>query len=200
MSDSDYPKHIAYSVGILKPSTHYKMVSNLKMVAERAGIPQESIYTSISEVLSTHEISLMKEQHKLFKEGHKGLMYVGEFEESILDHMSSITGMFIRNFHTAKLRMMHEILPSLKSGDYDYLNCKCLAIPDFFTVGTGAGKKLFDNDIAMLMSFLYRRANSKELTFIHIENMDKFQQSFGRAFTQFVNAYKLIEPEDIKDI
>lgn len=197
MSDSDYPKHIAYSVGILKPSTHYKMVSNLKMVAERAGIPQESIYTSISEVLSPYEINEMKHQHKLFKEKYKGLVWVGSFEDSILDHMSSIIGMFIRNFHTAKLRTMHEVITSLKSGDYDYLNCKCLAIPDFFTVGTGAGKKLFDNDISMLMSFLYRRANSKELTFLHIEDMAKFQESFGKSFTQFVSAFKRIEPEDL---
>lgn len=197
MSDSDYPKHIAYSVGILKPSTHYKMVSNLKMVAERAGVPQESIYTSITEVLSVHEVALMKEQHKLFKQGYKGLVYVGEFEDSILDHLSAITGMFIRNFHTAKLRMMHELIPALKSGDYDYLNCKCLSIPDFYTVGTGVGKKMYDSDVSTLLSYLYRRANSRELTFIHIEDMDKFQQSFGRAFTQFVNAFKRITPEDI---
>ena len=198
MTESETPKHIAYSVGILKPSTHSKMVANLKKVAERAGIPQEAIYTSISEVLSPHEIKQMKYQHTLFKHGLNGLVWVGSFDCSILEHFSSIVGMYIRNFHTAKLRMMHEVISSLKEGDYDYLKCKHLAIPDFYTTGTGKGRKLFDNDISMLMSFLYRRAVSNELTFIHIEDMEKFQQDFGKSFTKFIGSFQRIEPQDIE--
>lgn len=199
MTDRDYPKHIAYSVGVLKPSTHNMMVANLKAVAERAGIPEEAVYMSLSGTLSKHEQALMKNQHHLFKE-YKGLIYLGEFEDSILDHLSAITGMYIRNFYTAKLRMMSEVITALKAGDHDYLQCKCLSIPDFFTIGSGIGKKMYDSDISMLLSFLYRRANSKDLTFIHVESMEKLQQSLGGTLAKCVNAYKRITPQEIKNI
>lgn len=197
--DSDYPKHIAYSVGVLKPSTHNMMVANLKAVAERAGIPEENVYMSLSGTLSKHEQNLMKNQHHLFKE-YKGLIYVGEFEDSILDHLSAITGMYLRNFYTAKLRMMHEVISALKAGDHEYLQCKFLSIPDFYIVSTGHGKKLYDSDISMILSFLYRRANSKEITFLYVENLEKMQQSLGGQLTKFVNAFKRIEPQDINNV
>lgn len=188
-------KHVAYSAGVLKPSVHYQLVRNLRKFAETAGIPEELIYTPLEKNVSKREVQFMADQHLFFKNGFKGLLYSGDFDCSMLDRMSALVGCFVRNFMDAQVMLMSEVMENLKGG-YE-ITATILAVPDFYLVGNSVGKKMFDADASMLLSFLFRRANAKHLTLIHIEDVNAFEMEFGVSFGKFIDTYQVIKPKDL---
>lgn len=190
-----HPPHVAYSAGVLLPEKHYQVVRNLRKFAETAGVPEELIYTALEKNVSKREIKFMEEQHLFFKHGKRGLLYKGKFKCSVLDRMSALIGCFVRNFVDGQVILMAELMEQLREGIP--VEASVLAIPDFYVMGNGVGKKMYDADQSLLLSFMYRRANAKRLTLLYIEDYSKFVIDFGPSFAKITDTYEIIQSKEI---
>lgn len=187
--------HIAFTSGVLSPNTHGHFVKNIGNHARVAGIPENYIYESAIGKLSPNEEKWVKGFHKNIKKKLYGLVYMGDFPDHPIERINIITGVFVRNFVDARVRMLTDVLDQLKTSDFP--SCKVLSIPNFFSKGAEAGKILYEADTSRLLGMLMRRGNEGLTTILYIENQEAFKKSFGNSFFQYLQNYTIMESEDV---
>ena len=114
------------------PSIHARLVLGLKGYAEDAGIQAHWVWTPLADHVGEIECSYLKKFPILRAEGQvNGLVLTRKtVEADPFEHMSALTGAFVRNFIRARLMTLQSVLQQLKDGDH--IEATVLLIPNFF--------------------------------------------------------------------
>lgn len=189
-------EHPAYKTGLLNPDKHYMLVRDLRKYSEVAGISEKYIYTSLSNHCSETEIKWMQNFHSYHASETHGMIYSGQFKESIFQKMATLTGCFLRNFVDARIIMLSDVIKSIYDNSFDPT---VLMIPNFYMNGTErGGVKLFDRDRQNLFGFMMDRSNRGKCTILYVENMDKMAIDYGEGFVKLFKNYHVYTASDLK--
>jgi hypothetical protein len=174
-----------YATKVLFPEVHNRLVLGLKGYAEDAGIQPHWVWTPLADHVGEIECSYLKKFPGLRAEGQvNGLVLTRKtVEADPFEHMSALTGAFVRNFIRARLMTLQSVLQQLKDGDH--IEATVLLIPNFFH-SKEEGGSILQWQATHLYDLLLQRAAKGVHTVLYATSIVEMGAVYGTAFSRFV--------------
>jgi hypothetical protein len=179
--------HEAFENQVLEKDLHAALLKAAGKVAQDAAIPEYMLYRSMTEFCSQEEVAYIRglRQHSL--RGICGLVIVGKKASvPVSDRMMAMAAACLRNYISARLMTLQEVLDGLKGGDLP--SPKVALIPNFF-VGKADGGVVADWEIAPLMGWLYRRQADSQQTVLYVQSLEALEQAYGSSMARLLKKH-----------
>ncbi len=130
--DEDEVAHVAlyskyYEPGVLTYEKHRRLVMNIGMYAEAAGIPEFYIYNSAKQILNEDALDYLTGWGLNSERAVGGAWFSGI--NNCTDSMYAMVGVMLRNFKDAKYITIQDLIAGVKSGKPPESRLVC--IPNF---------------------------------------------------------------------
>lgn len=179
----------AYAIGILNAEYHDRLLIDVDTYAEQANIPVDYVWSKLSEHCTEAEMSWIRSLRKM---SSHGLIYtqtpplVKGKAVSVPERMMAIAGACLRNYISARVMSVQEVLRGLKAGRLP--SQTVILIPDFFIAAQDGGH-MAKWEVSGLLGLLYSRLAGNQRTVLYIQDLDAFGKQYGSAFVNHVNAH-----------
>jgi hypothetical protein len=174
-----------YATKVLFPEHHARLVQGLPGYAQDAGIQAHWVWTPLADHVGDIECSYLKKFPILRAAGQvNGLVLTRKtVEADPFEHMSALTGAFVRNFIRARLMTLQSVLQQLKDGDH--IEATVLLIPNFFH-SKEEGGSILQWQATHLYDLLLQRAAKGVHTVLYATSIVEMGAVYGTAFSRFV--------------
>lgn len=191
MNHFHIPKE-AYKIGLLDPDYHARLILDIDRHSRNAGIPPKFVVSRLSKYCTINEIQWVR---RMNLGNDNGMLYIGEQTTiAIEDKMSAIAGACLRNYISAQVMSVQEVLALLK-GD-DMVTPTVLLIPNFY-IGKSSGGSLPAWQISSLLGLLYSRLAKNLHTIVYVQSKEGLIADYGNPFWQhFQSHYFIVEGND----
>lgn len=177
--------------GIIDPEYHARLIADINRHARTAGIPPKFIVSKLSDFCTPPEIEWVRNLN-LGKDN--GMVYVGKIPTpahrtsavAMEDKMSAIAGACLRNFTSAQVMSVQEVLALLKTDDMP--TPTVLLIPNF-CLDQGSGGTLPAWQISSLLGMLYSRLSKNLQTVLYVSSEKALVTSYGEPFWTHITAH-----------
>ncbi|NIT54908.1 MAG: hypothetical protein GWN00_01270 [Aliifodinibius sp.] len=173
-----------YAPEVLQPTVHFRLVENLQRFTSEAGIAKKYAYQSMSAFAKVPEIDWMRKYKSHRNDGVYGICFVKA--KHCLPRMSAMVGACLRNYISAKVITLSDLIEGLKKGvkyDQDFL-----AIPNFALSQT-AGGDIASWQVPALLSLLLDRAMQEKYTAVYIHSISAVNIIYGKSMVDHLNEY-----------
>jgi len=149
-----------------------------------ANIPQAALYQSMLDVCTDTEIEYIRDLHQHAVNSTYGLAVCSSKPtKSIMDRFSAMAATCLRNYVSAKVMTLQDVLAALDDGDMPQPSV--LLIPNFF-VGAQSGGKIADWLVPPLTGMLYNRASAGLQTVVYLQYLKGLETVYGPTCAQHI--------------
>jgi len=175
-----------YAAGILKYQKHWRMVQNIGMYAEQAGIPEYFIYNTSEGVLLETDVAYLEEFSSQFSKGISGAVIEGK--ENFLDRMYSMVGVLIRNFIDARFITLQDLIKEIKAGNPP--KSKLICIPNF-ALDKSEGGNVATWEMSNVLSWMLNSHSQGRQVVVYVETLDYINQQYGGVLRTHIDNHFL---------
>ncbi len=184
-----------YASGVLNPDVHARLVADMANIAAEAGIPAHWIATPLAQTCGPAEVAWARHYRFHGPNGRSGLVLGGKHMEPDAEtRMAALAGALLRNFVSARVMTLHELLARAHDGQAP--EASCLLVPNFFA-GRAAGAKAAAGHwrFAVLLDVLLARHAAGRQTVLHVSDMPGMGAEYGDGLRRHVEAhYEVLAP------
>lgn len=164
-----------YSTGILTYKNHWRIVQNISMYAEQAGIPEYFIYHSCKDILHDAELQYLADFNGISDKGISGGYYESG-ADSYIDRMYSMVGLMLRNYKDAKFITLQDLIFAIKANDAPKSRLVC--IPNF-ALAKDEGGNVATWELANVLSWILNHHSRGRQVVIYAQDLDFIDQQYG---------------------
>lgn len=170
----------AYTSGVLNKEFHDRLIRDIDVVSESAGIPPKFLWSKMSEMCQEADIEWVK---SIPKSMDHGLVMVGsgfkKADHPVTDRMMAMAGAFLRNYIEAKVMPLQDVLTALKNDSMP--SPTILLIPNFCLANTDGGS-VAPWQIGSLLGLLYSRLSRNQKTVVFVSSIECVEKAYGESF------------------
>lgn len=186
-------KEAAYESGLMDHTYHERLVADIKVVIQQAGIPEPYVWTSMRKHCGEHEVAYVHaiKEHAEQDNPVFGMVYLGNVKDSpINDRMMSIAGACLRNYINAKVMTVQEVLLAMK--EQNMPSPTVLLIPNFF-LSRSDGGRIAEWEVSSLIGLLYKRQQESKQTVLYVGDWDGMKAEYGQVFADHLGGNKFVK-------
>lgn len=166
-----------YDTNILNYQDHWRIVQNIAMYAEQAGVPEYFIYHSALDVLGKKEQKYLADFTKLTDIGISGGYYEGwGSNTNCIDKMYSMIGVMLRNYKDAKFITLQDLIFAIKNNNEPKSRLVC--IPNF-ALSKEEGGNVASWELSHVLSWILNHHSRGKQVVIYVEELDFIDQQYG---------------------
>jgi len=179
-----------YETKVLDRDVHDRLVLNLDTFVADAGIERRWVWTALAPYVSDVELDYVKKIRRHRVEGKvKGLVLTRKSAEADpFEHLSAMTGAFVRNFIRARMMTLQQVLGLLKEGER--IEATVLLSPNFFH-SKDEGGSILQWQATSLYALLLQRAAEGRQTVLYATELGEMGTAYGSAFSRFISTQYL---------
>ena len=184
-----------YDSKVLDPTVHGRLVAEIDAAASFAGIQAKWIWTRLGDICSPEEVTWVK-RFKFHKDEDRSMLaYVGRDSSTDPEvRMSAVAGALTRNFITARVLTVNQVLDTIKEGKPPL--CSCLLIPNFF-IEKSLGGGIAHWQSQVLHDLLLDRSTRGLQTVVYVTDMASLGAEYGKAIMKHIQSHsQLVDIDD----
>jgi len=175
-----------YATGILKYKKHWRMVQNIEMYAEQAGIPEYFIYNTSEGVLLSKDVKYLEGFGVHQSKGISGAVIEGK--HNFIDRMYSMVGVLTRNFVDARFITLQDLIKEIKSGASP--KSKLICIPNF-ALDKSEGGNVATWEMSNVLSWVLKSHSQGRQVVLYVETLDYINQQYGGVLRTHIDNHFL---------
>ncbi len=164
-----------YATGILNYKKHWRMVQNIGMYAEQAGIPEYFIYNTSEGILLPKDINYLEKFGVHSEKGISGAV-MPTAETNFIDRMYSMVGVLTRNFIEARFITLQDLIKEIKAGNPP--KSKLICIPNF-ALDKSEGGNVATWEMSNVLSWVLNSHSQGRQLVVYVESYDYIRQQYG---------------------
>lgn len=175
-----------YAAGILNYQKHWRMVQNIGMYAEQAGIPEYFIYNTSEGILLPKDVKYLEEFSSQFINGISGALFEGK--ENFIDRMYCMVGVLTRNFIDARFITLQDLIKEIKAGNPP--KNKLICIPNF-ALDKSEGGNVATWEMSNVLSWMLNSNSQGRQVVVYVETLDYINQQYGGVLRTHIDNHFL---------
>jgi hypothetical protein len=169
----------AVASNLIDQDVHGPLLRDMDRILSNANVPAGHLFTSMASYCTAEEIDYVRAIRRQTALNIYGLLYVGETPTlPVTDRMLAIAAACLRNYLSAKVMVLQEVLAALRADDMP--SPTVLLIPNFY-IGQHQGQKVPDWHVSNLLGLLYARQANGQQTVLYVQNVDRLAAVFSPA-------------------
>jgi hypothetical protein len=167
---------------VLDATIHAPLIRDAARIVREANIPMAMLSQSMVGRCSPIEVEYIKKLRQHPATPCYGLVLHGtRHEPSVLDRFSMMAAACLRNYISAKVMTVQDVIDALDSGTMP--KPTALFIPNF-CIGSRNGGRIAEWETPLLLSLLYNRQSETLQTIVYVEDMSLLESQYGTAYKQ----------------
>lgn len=175
-----------YQTGILNYQKHWRMVQNIEMYAEQAGIPEYFIYNTSEGILLSKDVAYLEDFGRQFIKGISGAVI--ESNHNFIDRMYSMIGVLTRNFIDSRFITLQDLIKEIKAGNPP--KSKLICIPNF-ALDKSEGGNVATWEMSNVLSWVLNSHSQGRQIVIYVETLDYINQQYGGVLRTHIDNHFL---------
>lgn len=164
-----------YQTKILNYKKHWRMVQNIGMYAEQAGIPEYFIYNTSEGILLPKDIDYLEKFGVHAEKGISGAV-IPTHDTNFIDRMYSMVGVLTRNFIEARFITLQDLIKEIKAGNPP--KSKLICIPNF-ALDKSEGGNVATWEMSNVLSWVLNSHSQGRQLVVYVESYDYIRQQYG---------------------
>lgn len=169
-----------YEPGVLSYETHWRLVENIKLYAEQAGIPEYFIFHSALDILGPDELKYLQDWKSLRAGGVHGGYYLGT-DINYLERMYAMVGVMVRSYKQARFLTLQDLIALLNKDAAP--SGKLICIPNF-ALDKDQGGNVASWELAKVLGWMLDCQSRGQQVVVYVESLHYIVQQYGGILEQ----------------
>jgi hypothetical protein len=176
--------------GLIDPTYHAALLRDVDSVVRAANIPPAMLYRSMVGLCSDDELDYIREIRRHADRGVYGMVLEGlRPSVSPLERFEAMAAACLRNYISARLMTLQEVLERLKDGDMP--NPQVLLVPNFCVSVDGG--RIAQWEVPELLGLLYARQAEGRQTVVYVQALSSVGAAYGSGCEQHLASESFIK-------